>query len=128
MFVRWSNLTAEGEPQHKLPGYRDPASVRRFSAPEALDMRFYEVGAKSVLNKVPDASAMPFRWTVNPYRGCSHACSYCLRGTRRPDGGRPHQQIREIEIGDRIYGTAATASTAGSSDRDLDKWSSIKPA
>jgi DNA repair photolyase len=78
VFVRWSNLTVEEEPQHRLPGYRDPAAVRRFSAPEALDTRFYEVRAKSVLNKVPDASAMPFRWTVNPYRGCSHACNYCF--------------------------------------------------
>src|SRR5258708_7350825 len=78
MFVRWSNLTVEEEPQHRLPGYRDPASVRRFDAPEALDMRFYEVRSKSVLNKVPEASQMPFRWTVNPYRGCSHACNYCF--------------------------------------------------
>jgi DNA repair photolyase len=77
MFVRWSNLTIEGEDQHRLPGYRDPASVRRFDAPEALDVRFYEVHAKSALNRVPEQSRMPFRWTVNPYRGCSHACTYC---------------------------------------------------
>jgi DNA repair photolyase len=78
MFVRWSNLTVEEEPQHRLPGYRDPASVRRFEAPEALDTRFYEVRAKSALNKVPAASQMPFRWTINPYRGCSHACNFCF--------------------------------------------------
>ena len=77
MFVRWDNLKVEDEAQRLLPGYRDPASVRRFDAPEALDTRFYEVRAKSVLNKVPPASQMPFRWTVNPYRGCSHACLYC---------------------------------------------------
>jgi DNA repair photolyase len=78
MFVRWSNLTLEGDEQRRLPGYRDPAAVRRFDAPEALDMRFYEVHAKSVLNRVPAQSRMPFRWTVNPYRGCSHACTYCF--------------------------------------------------
>jgi len=78
MFVRWSNLTLEGDEQRRLPGYRDPAAVRRFDAPEALDMRFYEVHAKSVLNRVPAQSRMPFRWTVNPYRGCSHACAYCF--------------------------------------------------
>jgi DNA repair photolyase len=27
---------------------------------------------------VPDASHVPFRWTINPYRGCSHACRYCF--------------------------------------------------
>jgi len=60
-----------------LPGYRE-AAVRTFDAPEALDTRFYEIQAKSVLNRVPEASQMPFRWTVNPYRGCSHACVYCF--------------------------------------------------
>jgi DNA repair photolyase len=78
VFVRWSNLSVEEEPQRRLPGYRDAAAVRRFEAPEALDTRFYEVHARSALNKVPEASAMPFRWTVNPYRGCSHACTYCF--------------------------------------------------
>ncbi len=78
MFVRWSNLTLSEEEQRRLPGYRDEAVVRRFKAPEALETRFYEVHAKSVLNRVPERSRMPFRWTVNPYRGCSHACLYCF--------------------------------------------------
>jgi DNA repair photolyase len=78
MFVRWSNLTLEADEQRRLPGYRDEAVVRRFDAPEALETRFYEVRAKSVLNRVPAASRMPFRWTINPYRGCSHACVYCF--------------------------------------------------
>jgi DNA repair photolyase len=78
MFVRWSNLTLEDAEQRSLPGYRDPAAIRRFKAPEALDTRFYEVHAKSVLNRVPEKSRMPFRWTINPYRGCSHACVYCF--------------------------------------------------
>ncbi len=78
MFVRWSNLSIEAEEQRRLPGYRDEAVVRRFDAPEALETRFYEVRAKSVLNRVPEQSRMPFRWTVNPYRGCTHACRYCF--------------------------------------------------
>ena len=41
-------------------------------------MTFHEVTCRSALNKVPDASRMPFRWTVNPYRGCSMACVYCF--------------------------------------------------
>lgn len=41
-------------------------------------MRFYEVRARSVLNRVPGSSRMPFRWTINPYRGCGHACTYCF--------------------------------------------------
>ena len=78
--MRWSNLEIDRteEEEARLPGYRDPAVVRRFDAPEALDVRFYEIRAKSALNKVPEASKMPFRWTINPYRGCSHACRYCF--------------------------------------------------
>jgi DNA repair photolyase len=78
MFVRWSNLTRDADEQRRLPGCHDEAVVRRFDAPEALDMRFYEVRARSVLNRVPGSSPMPFRWTINPYRGCSHACVYCF--------------------------------------------------
>ena len=60
-----------------------------FDAPEALDTRFYEVHAKSALNACPKASRMPFRWTINPYRGCTHACTYCLVGRHAdPDGRR----------------------------------------
>ncbi len=77
-FVRWDELRVDEEGSRVLPGYRDPAVVRAFDAPEALDTRFYEVRAKSVLNRVPKQSRMPFEWTVNPYRGCSHACSYCF--------------------------------------------------
>jgi DNA repair photolyase len=76
--MRWQNLQIDADEGTQLPGYRDAAVVRRFDAPEALDTRFYEVRAKSVLNRVPEQSRMPFRWTVNPYRGCSHACTYCF--------------------------------------------------
>ena len=37
-----------------------------------------EVRAKSALNRVPPQSRVPFNWTVNPYRGCTHACVYCF--------------------------------------------------
>jgi DNA repair photolyase len=77
-FVRWDNLTIEAQEGTALPGYREPAIVRHFDAPEALDTRFYEVRAKSALNRVPERSRMPFRWTINAYRGCSHACTYCF--------------------------------------------------
>jgi DNA repair photolyase len=76
--VRWDNLKIAAEEQAALPGYREPAVVRHFDAPEALDTRFYEVRAKSALNRVPERSRMPFRWTINPYRGCSHSCVYCF--------------------------------------------------
>ena len=50
--------------------------------PEFSGITFHEVLAKSALNRVPAVSRVPFNWTVNPYRGCSHGCVYCFaRGT-----------------------------------------------
>jgi DNA repair photolyase len=130
MFVRWSNLTLEGEEQHRLPGYRDEAVVRRFDAPEALQTRFYEVRARSVLNRVPEQSRMPFRWTINPYRGCSHACTYCLGPETRilmADGR--NKELADLEIGDWVYGTVREgAYRRFTATQVKDKWSSIKPA
>ncbi len=98
--MRWSNLTVGEEEERRLAGYRDEAVVRRFDAPEALETRFYEVRARSVLNRVPVKSRMPFRWTINPYRGCSHACAYCYarptHGYLGFDAGRDFE--REIVV------------------------------
>ena len=52
--------------------------VKSVQTPEFAGITFHEVLSKSALNKVPPTSAMPFSWTVNPYRGCSHACVYCF--------------------------------------------------
>jgi DNA repair photolyase len=76
--VRWNNLTTDVEQRARLPGYRDEAIVRHYDAPGSIQTRFYEVQAKSILNRVPEASQMPFRWTLNPYRGCAHACTFCF--------------------------------------------------
>ena len=76
--MRWSEQDVGAEAQRQLPGYAESATVRRFQAPEALDIRFMEVRAKSALNRVPRESRVPFNWTVNPYRGCTHACVYCF--------------------------------------------------
>jgi DNA repair photolyase len=76
--MRWSNLETDVEHRARLPGYREDAVVRHFDAPEAIATNFYEVSAKSILNRVPEASRVPFRWTINPYRGCSHSCVYCF--------------------------------------------------
>lgn len=52
--------------------------MRSVQTPEFAGITFHEVLARSALNKVPDAAALPFRWTVNPWRGCAHACVYCF--------------------------------------------------
>lgn len=61
-----------------------PGHLRTVRVPEFQGAVFHEVLAKSALNRVPASSSMPFSWTVNPYRGCSHACVYCFaRGSHR---------------------------------------------
>jgi DNA repair photolyase len=40
--------------------------------------QYLEDTCKSALNRIPEESRLPFRYTVNPYRGCSHSCHYCF--------------------------------------------------
>ena len=128
--MRWSNLSIEEEERARLPGYRDDAVVRHFEAPDAVPTRFYEVRAKSILNRVPEASQMPFRWTINPFRGCTHACAYCLgpeTAILLADGRT--KPIADLEPGELIYGTVAEGRYRRlRATAVLDKWSSIKPA
>jgi DNA repair photolyase len=128
--MRWDALSVEEEATRQLPGYREPATVRTFDAPEAMDIRFYEVRAKSALNRVPEASRMPFRWTVNPYRGCTHACVYCLAGETAillADGStRP---LAELRPGDRVVGTERVGARRRYVVTEvLDHWQTLKPA
>jgi DNA repair photolyase len=107
---RWSSQDVKQDDAGRLPGVRDTV-IRRFDAPEALDMRFHEIRTKSALNRVPEAARLPFEWTVNPYRGCSHACKYCLRGETPvllADGRT--RQIADLRPGDEIYGTVRRGS------------------
>jgi DNA repair photolyase len=41
----------------------------------ADNARYQEVTCRSALNRV---QGMPFNWTLNPYRGCTHGCHYCF--------------------------------------------------
>ena len=50
---------------------------RTFDTPHFRGIEFIEVEAKSIINHVP-GNYLPFNWTINPYRGCSHACTYCF--------------------------------------------------
>jgi DNA repair photolyase len=79
--MRWDNLRLDGVPgdDGEPPALFGAGAVaRRFDTPEFRGMTFYEVHARSIVNRVPSASRLPFTWTVNPYRGCTHACRYCF--------------------------------------------------
>jgi DNA repair photolyase len=48
------------------------------------DVVFEEIECKSIINRLTPGAVrqIPFRFTLNPYRGCQHACTYCFaRGT-----------------------------------------------
>ncbi len=76
--MRWESLAANAPAGTGDALFAKPAVVRTFDSPQFAGMTFFEVHAKSILNAVPAAAALPFSWTINPYRGCSHACRYCF--------------------------------------------------
>src|SRR3954453_12918236 len=73
--MRWDEQRVERD--MRLPGVGDGTVVRTFDAPEAMGINFHEVRARSALNHVP-GSRYGFEWTINPYRGCTHACTFCF--------------------------------------------------
>ena len=75
MALRWA--LAENETGDTL--FADERLAERHVGQGAYTgMEFLHVNARSIINTVPAESRMPFRHTINPYRGCSHACVYCF--------------------------------------------------
>lgn len=76
--MRWASQEVTAEAPGTLPGLnRIDGLVRSIQTPEFAGLAFHEVLAKSALNRT-GGSRLPFSWTINPYRGCSHACVYCF--------------------------------------------------
>jgi hypothetical protein len=73
--MRWDEQRVEND--LRLPGVGAGTVTRTFDAPEAMGINFHEVRAQSALNRVP-GTRYGFNWTINPYRGCTHACVYCF--------------------------------------------------
>ena len=106
--MRWDEQRVEAD--LRLPGVGDGTVVRTFDAPEAMGVNFHEVRARSALNRVP-GGRYGFGWTINPYRGCTHACVYCMGGETpilMADGRT--KPLAEVEVGDFIYGTIRRGS------------------
>src|ERR1039457_2169198 len=73
--LRWRLVEHEGS------GMLFPESSlgeRHVGSGEYRGMEFFHVNARTIVNKVPAASKMPFEYTINAYRGCSHGCTYCF--------------------------------------------------
>jgi DNA repair photolyase len=65
---------------------------RHIGTGEFRGMEFLHVNARTIINEVPAASRMPFRYTINAYRGCSHACTYCF--------ARPTHEYLGLDVGE----------------------------
>ncbi|TDD27577.1 radical SAM protein [Kribbella turkmenica] len=90
--MRWAGQQLDAELPGALPGLGSIAGlVRSVTTPEFRGVTFHEVLARSALNSVPGTS-LPFNWTINPYRGCTHACRYCF--------ARPTHSYLELDQGD----------------------------
>jgi DNA repair photolyase len=101
--MRWDDQRTEND--LRLPGVGDGTVVRTFDAPEAMGINFHEVRARSALNHVP-GGRYGFNYTVNPFRGCTHACVYCLEGDTpilMADGRT--KPLAQVQVGDAVYGT-----------------------
>src|SRR5690242_1477915 len=88
--MRWDGQGV-GVDDGALPGLQRIGFVRSVRTPQFEGITFHEVLAKSALNRVPNASMLPFRYTVNGYRGCSHACRYCF--------ARPTHEYLDLDCG-----------------------------
>ncbi|HVL92285.1 MAG TPA: radical SAM protein [Acidimicrobiales bacterium] len=103
---------------------------RHLGRGEYAGLEFLHVNAKRIVTTVPPASRMPFRHTINAYRGCSHACVYCLEGRTRvllADG-------RMREIGALVPGDVVVGTMRSGRDRRfvgtpvIDHWTTTRPA
>jgi DNA repair photolyase len=89
--LRWRLAEEEEEAQDALFD-RDELLGRHVGTGEYAGMEFLHVNARRIINEVPASSRMPFRHTINVYRGCSHACTYCF--------ARPTHEYLGLNSGD----------------------------
>jgi DNA repair photolyase len=88
--LRWR--LAEEEPEQVALFADEEALGRHVGQGEFRGLEFLHVNCRTIINRVPAASRMPFTFTINAYRGCSHACSYCF--------ARPTHAYLDLGIGD----------------------------
>ena len=126
---RWRLADDERDGQPALFGVDDLTGPQRGTG-RLSGLEFLHVTTKRILNEVPPQSRMPFRWTINVYRGCSHACVYCLAGDTRILLANGHsRQLAKLQVGDRVYGTVRDGRTRRYVPTAvLAHWQTVKPA
>src|SRR5687768_9719101 len=104
--MRWKLATEEDEGPQGTLFPEDDVVDRHVGTGEFRGLEFLHVRARRIINEVPSAARLPFHWTINAYRGCSHACVYCL-GPDTPVlmGDGRHCPIASLRVGDWVFGT-----------------------
>ncbi|HLI00770.1 MAG TPA: radical SAM protein [Acidimicrobiales bacterium] len=126
--MRWSTV-GEDEPDSTLFD-PDLLADRHVGRGEWRGLEFLHVNARKIINEVPASSRMPFRYTINAYRGCSHACVYCLAGDTpilMADGQT--KALADVRAGDLVYGTVRRGGGRRFEPTVVqDHWSTVKAA
>jgi DNA repair photolyase len=89
--LRWRLADDDGPDGQGALFDGDQLVDRHVGTGEFRGMEFLHVNARSIINEVPASSRMPFRYTINAYRGCSHACTYCF--------ARPTHEYLGLDVG-----------------------------
>ncbi len=92
--LRWRLADGSDETASTQPALfaEEEFTERHVGRGEFRGMEFLHVNARSIINEVPRSSRVPFRYTINVYRGCSHACTYCF--------ARPTHEYLGFNIGE----------------------------
>jgi DNA repair photolyase len=127
MALRWTLAETE-EGGTLFPDERK--ATRHVGKGAYAGLEFLQVNARSIINAVPPQSQMPFRYTINCYRGCSHACAYCIHGdTPILMGDGTTKPMAQVRAGDLVYGTVRRGVYRRyATTRVLDHWSTVRRA
>jgi DNA repair photolyase len=97
--------------------------VEWIGEPPAAELTVFEEEAKSILSE-NDSPDVGMRFSLNPYRGCQHACAYCVDGeTPVLLANGAARAIAELRVGDEILAGREQRPT-----RVVDHWSVTRRA
>jgi DNA repair photolyase len=85
---RWQRVDGDGAALFNV----DDLLLPDLGTGRMSDLEFIHVTAKRILNRIPTRSRAPADWTINVYRGCAHACSFCF--------ARPTHEYLGFDIGE----------------------------
>jgi len=78
--LRWTTIASTRDEAHSQ--LFDPNALggmeRHAGKGEFRGLEFFHVESRTLINRIPATAPLPFEYTINAYRGCSHSCTYCF--------------------------------------------------